>query len=87
MEVIIYPHTSLERVEAFQKMSNKKLIIESIQAVIEGLGDVIELVRVEIDEDRKVIIYSPYAVCIVDGQNTIILEKEDIRKIYISLHR
>lgn len=87
MEIIIYPHTRVERVEAFQEMSNKQLIIESIQAVIEGLGDVVELVRVEINGNGKVIIYSPYAVCIVDGQNTLVLEKEDIRKIYLSLHR
>ncbi|TCI25299.1 hypothetical protein EVJ32_10900 [Exiguobacterium sp. SH5S4] len=86
MEHIIYHETDLKTFVAFRQLINRTLVIETVQAVIDGLDGVVDVIRVDVKDDGRVVVYSPFAVCIIDEQNVVVIEKEEIRKIYLSLY-
>lgn len=86
MEHIIYHETDLKTFVAFRQLINRTLVIETVQAVIDGLDGVVDVIRVDVKDDGRVFVYSPFAVCIIDEQNVMVIEKEEVRKIYLSLY-
>lgn len=86
MEHIIYRETDLKTFEAFRQLKNKLLVIETVQAVIDGLDGAVDVIRVNVKDDGRVVVFSPFAVCIIDEQNVMVIEKEEVRQIYLSLY-
>lgn len=86
MEHIIYRETDLKTFEAFRQLKNRLLVIETVQAVIDGLDGAVDVIRANVKDDGRVMVFSPYAVCIIDEQNVMVIEKEEVRQIYLSLY-
>lgn len=86
MEHIIYCETDLKTLKAFRQLKNRLLVIETVQAVIDGLDGAMDVIRVDVKDDGRVLVFSPFAVCIIDEQNVLVIEKEELRKIYLSLY-
>jgi hypothetical protein len=87
MEFILYRQSDLKAHEPIRSLQNSQLVVDTVRAVFEGLDDSDDVLRLNIQDGERVLLYTPYAVCIIDRENVTLLEKDDVRKIYLALFK
>lgn len=85
MELILYRQSNLVEHETIRSLHNSQLVVDTVRAIFEGLDDSDDVLRLNVRNDGRVFLYTPYAVCIIDRENVTLLEKDEVRKVYLSL--